>query len=138
MAEALRDLGIKRAWVVHGADSDGTAIDEVSIAGETQVIEVRDGTLTELSIVPEDAGLSRHGLRSLSGGKPDENALAIRELLEGRPGPFRDAVVLNAAAGLHILGLASDLKAGAEMAAAAIDSGAGVATLGKLVEASTG
>jgi anthranilate phosphoribosyltransferase len=138
MAEALRDLGIKRAWVVHGADSDGTAIDEVSIAGETQVIEVRDGTLTELSIVPEDAGLSRHGLRSLSGGKPDENALAIRELLEGRPGPFRDAVVLNAAAGLHILGLASDLKAGAEMAAAAIDSGAGVATLGKLAEASRG
>lgn len=138
MAEALRDLGIKRAWVVHGVDSDGTAIDEVSIAGETQVIDVRDGTLTELSIVPEDAGLSRHGLRSLSGGKPDENALAIRELLEGRPGPFRDAVVLNAAAGLHILGLAGDLKAGAEMATAAIDSGTGVATLGKLAEASRG
>jgi len=138
MAEALRDLGITRAWVVHGADSDGTVIDEISIAGETQVIEVQDGRLTELTIVPEDAGLSRNRLSALGGGQPEENALAIRELLDGRPGPFRDAVILNAAAGLHVLGLASDLKAGAEQAEQAVDSGAASATLSKLVSASKG
>lgn len=138
MAEALRDLGITRAWIVHGKDPNGSAIDELSIAGETDVIEVRDGALHELSISPEDAGLSRHSLSALAGGKPEENALAIRELFEGRPGPFREAVVLNAAAGLHILGLAGDLQHGAQAAAAALDSGKALATLTKLVEASGG
>ncbi|MHA7900563.1 MAG: anthranilate phosphoribosyltransferase [Henriciella sp.] len=138
MAEALRDLGVTRAWVVHGGDTDGTVIDELSIAGETQVIEVHNGALTELSIVPEDAGLGRNRLSALSGGAPAENALAIRELLDGRPGPFRDAVLLNAAAGLFVLGLAADLKAGAKMAAEAIDSGTATGTLSRLIAASKG
>jgi anthranilate phosphoribosyltransferase len=138
MAEALRDLGVTRAWVVHGADSDGTVIDELSIAGETQVIEVKDGTLTELTIVPEDAGLTRNRLSALAGGPPEENAMAIRDLMDGRPGPFRDAVTLNAAAGLHVLGLAADLKAGAEKAEQAIDSGAAADTLKALAAASKG
>lgn len=138
MAEALRDLGITRAWVVHGTDSDDTVIDEISIAGETQVIEVKDGALNELTIVPEDAGLGRNRLTALAGGAPAENALAIQELLDGRPGPFRDAVVLNAAAGLHVLGLAADLKSGAELAGDAIDSRAARATLSALVSASKG
>lgn len=138
MAETLRDLGIKRAWVVHGPDAQTGGIDELSIAGETQVIEVKDGKLMELTITPEDAGLDTTPLTSLQGGKPDENALAIRELFEGRTGPFRDAVALNAAAGLHILGLASDLKAGAEMAQNALDRGAALKTLSTLAEASKG
>lgn len=138
MADALRDLGITRAWVVHGTDSDDTVIDELSIAGETHVIEVKDGKLHELTIVPEDAGLSRNRLTALSGGAPAENALAIQELLDGRPGPFRDAVVLNAAAGLLVLGLAGDLKTGAELAGDAIDSRAARATLSALVSASKG
>ncbi len=138
MAEALRDLGITRAWVVHGTDPDGTRLDELSIAGETQVIEVKNGALSELTITPEDAGLSRHGLKSLTGGKPDENALAIHDLLDGRPGPFREAVVLNAAAGLHIIGKASDLKQGAEMAGAALDNRDVLQTLSTLVEVSSG
>lgn len=138
MAEALRDLGITRAWVVHGQDVDGTVIDELSIAGETQVIEVANGTLTELVIVPEDAGLSRNRLSALAGGQPTENALAIQEMLDGRPGPFRDAVILNAAAGLLVYGKARDLKQGAELAANAIDSGAARETLGRLVAASKG
>ncbi len=138
MAEALRDLGVTRAWVVHGEDTDGTVIDELSIAGQTQIIEVQDGTLTERTVTPEDAGLSSNRLSALAGGKPDENALAIRELLEGRPGPFRDAVLLNAAAGLHVLGKATDIKSGAEQAAAAIDSGAATRTLASLVAASKG
>ena len=138
MAEALRDLGVQHAWVVHGVDSDGTVIDELSIAGETQVIEVKDGALNELTIVPEDAGLSRNRLTALMGGVPAENALAIQELLDGRPGPFRDAVVLNAAAGLFVLGKASDLKAGAEQVSEAIDSGAATRTLNTLAAASKG
>lgn len=138
MAEALRDLGITRAWVVHGQDVDGTVIDELSIAGETHVIEVADGTLTELTIVPEDAGLSRNRLSALAGGQPAENALAIQELLDGRPGPFRDAVVLNAAAGLFVSGKAADLKDGAHRAAEAIDSGTARETLSRLVAASKG
>lgn len=138
MAEALRDLGITRAWVVHGSDPDGTAIDELSIAGETQIVEVKDGALTERTIAPEDAGLGRTALSALAGGPPDENAQAIRDLLDGRPGPFRDAVVLNAAAGLHLLGKADDLRAGADQASAVIDSGAAMQTLGKLAAASKG
>lgn len=138
MAEALRDLGVTRAWVVHGADSDGTVIDELSIAGETQVIDVQDGRLTERTITPEDAGLPRNRLSALAGGPPDENAMAIRDLMDGRPGPFRDAVTLNAAAGLHVLGLAADLKAGAEKAEQAIDSGAAAETLKTLAAASKG
>lgn len=138
MAEALRDLGISQAWIVHGADSDGTVIDELSIAGETQIIEVKDGALNELTVVPEDAGLSRNRLSALMGGAPAENALAIQELLDGRPGPFRDAVILNAAAGLFVLGKAADLKAGADQASEAIDSGAAMRTLNTLAAASKG
>lgn len=138
MAEALRDLGIERAWIVHGTDSDGTVIDELSIAGETQIIEIADGTLTERVIRPEDAGLGRNRLSALAGGPPEENALAINELLDGRPGPFRDAVVLNAAAGLHVLGRAEDLQAGAAQANDAIDSGNAARTLATLAAASKG
>lgn len=138
MAEALRDLGLTRAWVVHGSDIDDTVIDELSIAGETHVIEVHNGTLTEMTIVPEDAGLGRNRLSALAGGAPEDNALAITELLDGRPGPFRDAVVLNAAAGLFVLGRAADLKAGAQAANDVIDSGAARETLARLAAASKG
>lgn len=138
MAEALRDLGVTRAWVVHGTDVDETVIDELSIAGETQIIEVKDGALTEMTVVPEDAGLGRNRLSALAGGAPEENALAITELMDGRPGPFRDAVILNAAAGLFVLGLANDLKSGADMAAKAIDSRAALQTLTRLAAASKG
>ena len=102
------------------------------------MIEVANGTLTELVIVPEDAGLPRNRLSALAGGEPAENALAIQELLDGRPGPFRDAVLLNAAAGLLVLGKATDLAEGAGLAATAIDSGAARTTLSQLVAASRG
>lgn len=138
MAEALCDLGVTRAWVVHGTDVDETVIDELSIAGETQIIEVKGGALTEMTVVPEDAGLGRNRLSALAGGAPEENALAITELMDGRPGPFRDAVILNAAAGLFVLGIASDLKSGADLAASAIDSRAALQTLTRLAAASKG
>jgi anthranilate phosphoribosyltransferase len=138
MAEALRDLGIQRAWVVHGSDPGNSAIDELSIAGDTQIIEVRDGQLRDFSLVPEDAGLDRQPLSALHGGTPDENAMAIRELLAGRMGPFRDAVLLNAAAGLLVLGVVDNLKSGVEQAADALDSGAAEQTLSVLSRESRG
>lgn len=120
MAETLAALGSDRAWLVHGAD--GT--DEMSIAGETFVVELRDGQIMEFSIHPEMAGLPAHPFSALEGGAPAENAAALRALLGGARSAYRDAVLLNAAAALVIADKARDLAEGVEMAAASIDSGA--------------
>lgn len=130
MAEVLRDLGSEAAWLVHG--SDGT--DELSIAGESHVAALKDGTVTEFTVTPEDAGLGRHPFEAIVGGSPAQNAAAFRALLAGEPGAYRDAVLLNAAAALTVAGHAGDLRAGARMAAEAIDSGAARAKLQALAE----
>ena len=134
MADTLRKLGVRKAWVVHGRDG----IDELSIAGPSSVIEVANGEITERVVHPADAGLDTSPLSALEGGTPDQNSAAIRDLLEGRRGPFRDVVILNAAAGLHLLDLAGSLEAGAEMAAGAIDSGRALNTLSRLADISQG
>lgn len=134
MAEALAQLGIERAWVVHGVDG----IDEISISGDTLVCEVTPQGVKEFTVTPADAGLPSHALSSLEGADPTSNALAIQELLDGQQGPFRDVVVLNAAAALHILGIATDLKHGATLAQDAIDSGKARQTLRTLISASNG
>lgn len=134
MAETLLKLGIEKAWIVHGTDG----IDEISISGTTLVREVSNGGVRSLEITPEDAGLDSSPLAALEGGSPDVNSGAIRDLLEARPGPFRDVVLLNAAAGLHLLGLATDLRDGVAQAAAAIDSGKALQTLSTLATVSHG
>lgn len=134
MAETLASLGTKRAWVVHGVDG----IDELSIAGTTKVAEVSNGTVREFDLTPADAGLDTSPLSALEGGAPDQNALAIRELFDGQEGPFRDCVLLNAAAGLHILGLAETLTSGVALASGAIDSGNSRKTLQQLASLSHG
>ena len=133
MAETLSRLGTKRAWVVHGLDG----IDEISIAGTTKVCEAGDD-LHEFELTPADAGLETSPLSTLEGGGVEDNALAITELLEGQEGPFRDVVMLNAAAGLHVYGKADTLKQGAAMAAEAIDSGKARQTLRALAALSNG
>lgn len=130
MAEVLRDLGSETAWLVHGGD--GT--DEISIAEDTHVAALKDGEVTEFTVTPEDAGLKRHPFEAIIGGEPSENAKAFRALLDGEAGAYRDAVLLNSAAALLIAGKASDLRQGAEMAAASIDSGAAKARLTRLAE----
>lgn len=130
MAEVLRDLGSEAAWLVHG--SDGT--DELSIAGESRVAALKDGAVSEFTVTPEDAGLSRHPFEAIVGGEPAQNAAAFRALLSGEPGAYRDAVLLNAAAALLVAGRAGDLREGAAMAAAAIDSGAARGKLERLAE----
>lgn len=133
MAETLAALGSEAAWLVHGGD--GT--DELSIAGPSRVAALRDGAVTEFEVHPEDAGLPVHPFESVLGGTPAENAAALRALLDGAPGAYRDAVLLNAAAALHLAGAAADLRDGAERARAAIDSGAAKAKVAALAAITT-
>ncbi|MFK7877419.1 MAG: anthranilate phosphoribosyltransferase [Paracoccaceae bacterium] len=121
MAETLRDLGSEAAWLVHG--SDGT--DELTITGVSWVAALRqDGDIADLELHPEEAGLPVHPFSAIVGGTPEENAGAFRDLLSGAPSAYRDAVLLNASAALVVANAAPDLRAGVEMAAASIDSGA--------------
>jgi len=121
MAETLGTLGSEKAWLVHG--SDGT--DELTIAGISWVAALNpDGTVTEMEIHPEDAGLPVHPFEDIIGGNPEENARALGALLDGTASAYRDAVLLNSAAALVIADAVSNLKAGVEMARHSIDSGA--------------
>jgi anthranilate phosphoribosyltransferase len=119
MAETLGQLGSERAWLVHG--SDGT--DELTITGVSWVAALEGGTVKEVELHPEDAGLPVHPFEAILGGSPEENAHALRALLDGAPSAYRDAVLLNASAALVVADAAPDLRAGVEMAAHSIDSG---------------
>lgn len=120
MAETLLTLGTIKAWLVHGGD--GT--DEISIAAPTRVAAVEGGSIREFTIHPEDAGLPYHPFEKIMGGTPAENAQALRALLDGQTGAYRDAVLLNAAAALVVADKAGSLTEGVEMARVSIDSGA--------------
>ncbi len=119
MAETLKELGSEAAWLVHGAD--GT--DEVSISGPTSAAILKNGEITSAQVHPEDAGLPVHPLKDILGGTPEENANAFSALLDGAPGAYRDAVLLNAAAALVIAEVAADLREGVAIAAESIDNG---------------
>jgi len=134
LAEVLGRLGSERVWVVHGAGG----LDELSIAGPTQVAEWKDGHVRTFEVTPEDAGLPRGRIEDLRGGDPQHNAEAIRAVLAGVRGPFRDAVLLSAAAALVVADRARDLAEGAAMAAEAIDSGRAGKVLEKLVRITRG
>jgi len=129
LAHVLGRLGSERAWVVHGADG----LDEISTTGPSQVAELRDGKVRCFEVTPEQAGLPTARLEDLRGADAETNAQAIRALLTGATGPFRDIVLLNAAAALIVAGRADDLRAGVAQAADAIDCGAADAVLGRLV-----
>ena len=119
-AEALALLGTTRSWVVAGEE----ALDEISIAGPTRLGEVTGETVHYRSLTPADAGLPTHPIAAIRGGDAVENAAALRRLLDGGPGPYRDAVLLNAAAALLLADEVADLGEGAVRAGEAIDSGA--------------
>lgn len=128
MAETLLKLGSKRAWVVHG---DG--LDEITTAGVTTVASLHDGKVETFEITPEDAGVPRATVDQVRGGDPEHNALALRALLDGVPGPYRDIVLMNAAGALIVAGRAATLKDGVELAAEMIDSGKAKAKLEALI-----
>lgn len=128
VAQVLANLGAERAWVVHGLDG----LDELSICDETRVAEVRNGKVRSFFLDPGDLGLPRARLLDLKGGDAAANAAATLEILQGAQGPRRDIVLLNAAAALVVAGLAEDLRAGMELAAASIDQGRALEKLEQL------
>lgn len=129
LAHVMKNLGAENVWVVHGSDG----MDELTTTGPSTVAELKDGDITVFEVTPEDAGLSRAALSDLKGGDAAANAAAIRVLLEGEPGPFRDIVLLNAAAALIVAGRAANLADGVERAARSIDTGAAMTALDKLI-----
>lgn len=134
MAEVLAALGSQHVWVVHGSDG----LDEITTTGPTHVAELKDGKVDTFDISPSDIGLKPARAEDLKGGDAATNAAAVRALLGGEHGPFRDIVIFNSAAALQIAGKASNLAGGAELAAQAIDSGAALERLNKLVTVSNG
>ena len=132
MAEVLGNLGSERAWIVHGADG----LDEMTTTGPSFVAELLEGKVRTFEVTPEDAGLPRASPGDIRGGDAETNAAAMRAMLGGERGPFRDIVLLNAAGALLVAGRAKDLADGVAIAAAALESGRALATLAKLVEVS--
>jgi anthranilate phosphoribosyltransferase len=127
MAETLARTGTEHAWLVHGQ-----GLDELTLAGPSNVVEVKDGQIREFTITPQDAGLPTAPVEALLGGTPAENADALVALLQGAHGPYRDCVLLNAAAALVVAGETTDLRIAAQRAARAIDDGAALAVLERL------
>ena len=132
LAQVLINLGVRRGMVVYGQDK----LDEISASSATTVSEIRDGWFKSYVIRPEDFGMERCSKEDLKGGTPAENAQITRALLGGEKGPKRNAVLLNAGASLYIGGKAESIKDGIVLAASILDSGAGLATLDKLIEVS--
>jgi anthranilate phosphoribosyltransferase len=130
LAEVLRNLGSKRALVVHGEGN----LDELTVTGSTSVAELRGGSITSYEITPEQVGLSRAKLADIQGGVDSAaSAALLKEVLGGASGARRDMVLLNSGAALMAAGVADDLKAGIALAADCIDSGKALATLEKLI-----
>ncbi|RWB98205.1 anthranilate phosphoribosyltransferase [Mesorhizobium sp.] len=133
VAETLKALGADHAWVVHG---DG--YDEITTTGETQVAELVGGEIRSFTLTPEAVGLKRHTKDELRGGDAAYNAQALRDMLGGAAGAFRDTVLMNAGAGLVVAGKATTFADGMATAAQAIDSGRALKVLDRLVEISNG
>jgi len=119
VAATLAELGTEHAFVVHGAGG----LDEISLAGETTVAEVRNGKVRKFSVTPEEFGVKRAPVEGIRGGTAEENASLIRRILEAEAGPPRDIVVINAAAALVATGVSENFRDAAELARSAIDSG---------------
>ncbi|MBM3603036.1 MAG: anthranilate phosphoribosyltransferase [Alphaproteobacteria bacterium] len=128
MARALQQLGVQRAWVVHGQDG----LDELSLGAPNSVIEVTPTQLRPFVLDAGSLGLPPTPKQALAGGTPEQNAEAFKELLAGKAGAYRDAVCLNSAAALVICGIAKDLPSGLTAAYAALDSGAASRLLSQL------
>ena len=131
MADTLKHLGSKRAWLAHGHDG----IDEISISGPTTIIELNNDKINSFEIKPSDAGLSTHSLSSILGGSPSENARHLEDLVNGKNSAYRDAVLLNSSAAMLIAGYTKNLIDGVGIAARAIDNGNTWITLQLLAEA---
>ena len=129
LAHVLKNLGSDRAYVVHGSDG----LDEITTAGPTAVAALENGVVRCFEIAPEDVGLPRIKPEVLRGGDADTNAEALKAVLEGIKGPYRDVAVLNAAAALVVAAKARDIAHGVALAQHSIDSGGAEASLDRLI-----
>jgi len=132
-SDVLKTLGSERVWVVNGSDG----MDELTVTGPSYVTELYDGKIRSFAVSPEDAGLNLWPLEALKGGDAATNARALKDVLAGTEGAYRDIALFNAGAALLIAGAANNLREGISQAAASIDTGKAQATLDKLIEVST-
>jgi len=129
-AQALKGMGTRRAFVVHGHDG----LDEISLCAPTRISELNDGKIKTYDLSPDKFFNQTVDIQDLAGGNPSENAAITRQILKGEKGPKRDIVLLNAGAALVAAGTATDIKAGIGIAGEAIDSGAASDKLQELIQ----
>lgn len=132
LAKVLTKLGVRRGMVFFGEDK----LDEISMSSATKVCEIKDGYYNTYEITPEQFGFTRCTKEDLVGGEPAENAQITRDILDGKLGPKRDAVLMNAGLALYVAGKAETKEEGVKLAAELIDSGKAKATLEKFIEVS--
>ena len=132
LAQVLKNLGSEAVWVVHGSDG----LDEITLTGPTFVAALEGGAIRSFEVSPEDVGLKRVAGEALKGGDAAANAVALQSVLDGRPSPYRDVALLNAAAALVVAGRAKDLKEGVTLGTQSIDSGAAAERLKRLIAVS--
>jgi anthranilate phosphoribosyltransferase len=132
LAHVLKNLGSERAYVVHGSDG----LDEITTAGATAVAALENGAVTSFEIAPEQVGIGRVKPEALRGGDAEANAAALKGVLGGRKGAYRDVAVLNAAAALVVAAKARTLADGVNLAQTAIDSGQAEGCLDRLIAVS--
>ena len=134
LAQVLKNLGAESIWVVHGSDG----LDQITLTGPTFVAALEGGNIRTFEITPDDAGLPRASGDALKGGDANANAVALKGVLDGKPGAYRDVALLNAAAALIVAGRARDLKEGVAIGAKALDNGAAAERLKHLIAVSNG
>jgi anthranilate phosphoribosyltransferase len=130
----LKNLGSECIWVVHGSDG----LDEITTAGPTYVAALENGKLRTFEITPADFGIEPTKPESLRGGDAEHNAAALKDVLDNKPGAYREVAVTNAAAALVVAGAAKDLKDGVEIARKSLSGGGARARLEKLIKVSHG
>ncbi|CAN5379767.1 anthranilate phosphoribosyltransferase [soil metagenome] len=129
LAQVLKNLGAESVWVVHGSDG----LDEITLTGPTYVAALEKGNIRTFEVTPEEAGLPRATSADLKGGDAEANANALRDVLDGKPGAYRNVALINAAAALVVAGQARDLKEGVALGTRALDTGAATDRLTRLV-----
>jgi anthranilate phosphoribosyltransferase len=134
LAQVLKNLGAESVWVVHGSDG----LDEITITGPTFVAALENGNIRTFEVTPEEAGVARTGGDALKGGDAAFNGVALKDVLDGKAGPYRDVALLNAAAALIVAGRAKSLKEGVVLGTKSLDSGAAAARLKHLIAVSNG
>jgi anthranilate phosphoribosyltransferase len=132
LAQVLKNLGAEKVWVVHGSDG----LDEITLTGPTFVAALENGELRTFEVTPQEAGLATTSGEALKGGDADANAVSLQSVLDGKPSPYRDVALLNAAAALIVAGRVNTLREGVAIGAQSLDSGAAAARLKHLIAVS--